>query len=308
MIKRSQHHFLFVLNSINSVLFGYLPFNANASPSGNISHVRSISPTLTVAAHSNKTASLHRTRRLLSSIELQSLGFTDPKVFSERDLNPQLASNLWDFPCPAYHDSLESASFVATSCSVSCYKVDESRYAHVVDHTATCPLAVAACRAMVECTAVLIRAGGASAALKGGDGSDPQGKQTLEDDSMARLRTSPWWGTPQLPSHGQPRPRSYIVASFGGCGSKMLAGWLATLPRQHTRTVFHLHDRHPPQALRGMRAPVVHRRPPPGGRKTPTSRFFNDPNADMRTKNFGDDATFRVNALLLHTQLRWISS
>ena len=26
------------------------------------------------------------------------------------------------------------------------------------------------------------------------------------------------------------RPRIYIVASYGGCGSKMMAGWLSQLP------------------------------------------------------------------------------
>jgi len=228
-------------------------------------------------------------------MEPQSFGSNDIQVLNERDLDPQLASKLWDFPCPAYHDISRSASFVATSCTVSC-EGDDALANEEVDFASpdACPVAMTACRAMIECTTVLIQANGASAALKGG-GSSLQGMKHLdEDDSMRRLLVNTWWGTPQLPSHGQPRPRSYIVASFGGCGSKMLAGWLAMLPRQHTRTVFHLHDRHPPQALRGMRAPVVHRRPPPGGRKTPASRFFNDPNADMRTKNFGDDATFRV--------------
>ena len=70
-----------------------------------------------------------------------------------------------------------------------------------------------------------------------------------------------------------PKPRIYIVASYGGCGSKMMAGWLSQLPHAHKTYTFHLHDRSPPAELRSMPRP-----PPPsikgrGGGDYRTGRF-----------------------------------
>lgn len=38
------------------------------------------------------------------------------------------------------------------------------------------------------------------------------------DDAMGQLHKSKWWGTSAMKA--TPRPRSFIVASYGGCGSK----------------------------------------------------------------------------------------
>ena len=84
---------------------------------------------------------------------------------------------------------------------------------------------------------------------------------------MQRLQVSRWWGSAALST--ATRQRIYIVNSYGGCGSKMMAGWLSQLPAKHKVFVYHLHDRHPPDQLRAMPKP-----PPPvirGGGKVSQS-------------------------------------
>ena len=73
------------------------------------------------------------------------------------------------------------------------------------------------------------------------------------DNSRQLLHAAKWWGSNAMTT--QTRPRIYIVASYGGCGSKMMAGWLSQLPGHVKQWVYHLHDRHPPDALRHMPKP-----------------------------------------------------
>ena len=76
------------------------------------------------------------------------------------------------------------------------------------------------------------------------------------DTSRSILETSKWWG---LLLKQQTKPRTYIVVSYGGCGSKMLAGWLAQLPRKY-KHVYHFHDKRPPDVLRSCHRPLDHLR------------------------------------------------
>eukprot|EP00613_Pedinella_sp_CCMP2098_P066974 CAMPEP_0171986304 /NCGR_PEP_ID=MMETSP0993-20121228/274804_1 /TAXON_ID=483369 /ORGANISM="non described non described, Strain CCMP2098" /LENGTH=580 /DNA_ID=CAMNT_0012639209 /DNA_START=8 /DNA_END=1750 /DNA_ORIENTATION=+ len=163
-------------------------------------------------------------------------GDSGPAVLFEGD---PLPSSFRDFPCALRN--FKKAQ-VTTTCEIDC-------------GDGKCSKAFETCAGYVECHALVFKGAadrsnpnlsGASAVLK-------TDSSRSRDNSLERVRLSAWWGTPALST--QPRPRVYIVASYGGCGSKMMAGWLSQLAPQHKTYVFHLHDRTPPQQLHTMAKP-----------------------------------------------------
>jgi hypothetical protein len=152
-----------------------------------------------------------------------------------------LPPGLRDFPCALRN--FKKAQ-VTTTCEIDCGDT-------------TCSKARETCAVYVECHAMVLRGGGGRS---GGGSSLASAVAVLKtdtsrsrDNSMQRLRQSPWWGTPALATTA--KPRIYIVASYGGCGSKMMAGWLSQLSPAHKTYVFHLHDRSPPKELHHMAKP-----------------------------------------------------
>ena len=145
--------------------------------------------------------------------------------------------NLVDFPC-ALREFKKAQ--VTTSCELAC-RGDDS-----------CARAKEVCAGYVECSHVVVNI------ARG----EPLGRATVVlkkdstkaiDNSRQLLHVAKWWGSNAMTT--QTRPRIYIVASYGGCGSKMMAGWLSQLPGNVKQWVYHLHDRHPPDVLRHMPKP-----------------------------------------------------
>ena len=136
---------------------------------------------------------------------------------------------------------------------------------------ATCSRAEALCARLVECDAVLVGGAPLADARARGDLSKASarlvrdlGRQQRADASAAALSASRWWGSAALPvpadaAAGGRKARTYVVVSYGGCGSKMLAGWLSGLGAGHVGRVFHFHDKRPPDDLR--RIPDAPRKP-----------------------------------------------
>jgi len=173
----------------------FIPKLIDAATTRNYSHASDAIILAILAAHRNAPAPLLGRRRLRAEL----LAYSGPAVNYERELGPLAAASLRDFPCPAYHEASQPARCVATPCSVACGTVAPASAGHPVGPVAACPAAAAACRAIVECTTVLVRADGKSAVLKGGGATLRDGGGFLQDDSTTRLVASPWWGTPQLP-------------------------------------------------------------------------------------------------------------
>lgn len=171
--------------------------------------------------------------------------------------------NLRDFPCPLRE--LKKAQ-VTLTCELAC-------------RDPSCQRVKDLCDGYVECTHIHIKApagsnlGRATAVLK-------HDTTTNTDDSLQRLQVSRWWNTASMTT--APQRRIYIVASYGGCGSKMMAGWLWSLPDSVKQHVYHFHDRSPPQQLHELPKPP----PPVYGKKTG--------NADFRTGRFPGGSRFKT--------------
>ena len=52
------------------------------------------------------------------------------------------------------------------------------------------------------------------------------------------------------------KPRTYVIISYGGSGSKMLSGWISDLPKSSVVDVKHMHDPNPPNVLREFKRPL----------------------------------------------------
>lgn len=146
-----------------------------------------------------------------------------------------------DFPC-ALRD-LKVAK-VTKTCEVSC-------------RDPACGRARDLCTRLFECEAVLVRDALLSEAT--GDLSGETARLVRDvpraranDASMGGLLSSRWWQSKALQSVH--KPRTYLVVSYGGCGSKMLAGWLSSL-KQNVKRVYHLHDPTPPSELHELPLP-----------------------------------------------------
>ena len=149
---------------------------------------------------------------------------------------------LRDFPC-ALRD-LKVAK-VTRTCELLCKE-------------ATCARALTHGARLVECDAVVVDG---RQIQPGHDRDLSRATARLLRDDQARaaadgsrqlLEASRWWGSALK---AQPRARTYIVVSYGGCGSKMLAGWLAQLSKRHAANVYHFHDKKPPDVLRELPPP-----------------------------------------------------
>ena len=152
------------------------------------------------------------------------------------------AHQLKDFPC-ALRDF--KVAKVTKTCELLCKE-------------ATCARALKHCERLVECDAVVVD----GQEIKAGHNRDlskatvrllrDDAARAAADGSRQILEASKWWGSALKQ---QTKPRTYIVVSYGGCGSKMLAGWLAQLPRKYAKHVYHFHDKRPPDVLRELPPP-----------------------------------------------------
>uniref|UniRef100_A0A7S3NGV2 Sulfotransferase domain-containing protein n=1 Tax=Aureoumbra lagunensis TaxID=44058 RepID=A0A7S3NGV2_9STRA len=205
-----------------------------------------------------------------------------------------------DFPCTLR--DLKVAR-VTKTCEIACREFK-------------CERAQRLCDRLVECDAVLVKPSSDEIDIK-----DAQKKQvdlssvnarlvrdvaqakTL-DASLQALSSSRWWQSRALQNQVY-KPRTYVVISYGGCGSKMLAGWLSSLEAQsavkrpsrkqqpitkksatfpkYVKRVYHLHDAHPPLTLREL--------PPP--RAPPTNQ------KDFRARRFPGGGHFRSDTPLI---------
>ena len=52
------------------------------------------------------------------------------------------------------------------------------------------------------------------------------------------------------------KPRTYVIISYGGSGSKMLSGWISDLPKSSVVNVKHMHDPNPPDVFREFNRPL----------------------------------------------------
>jgi hypothetical protein len=174
-------------------------------------------------------------------------------------------SQLKDFPC-ALRDF--KVAKVTKTCELLCKE-------------ATCARALKHCERLVECDAVVVD----GQEIKPGHNRDlskatvrllrDDAARAAADGSRSILESSKWWGSALKQ---QTKPRTYIVVSYGGCGSKMLAGWLAQLPRKYAKHVYHFHDKRPPDVLREL--------PPP---PRPSTR-----ERDFRARRFPGGGRFRT--------------
>ena len=174
-------------------------------------------------------------------------------------------SQLKDFPC-ALRDF--KVAKVTKTCELLCKE-------------ATCARALKHCERLVECDAVVVD----GQEIKAGHNRDlskatvrllrDDAARAAADSSRRLLESSKWWGSALKT---QTKPRTYIVVSYGGCGSKMLAGWLAQLPRKYAKHVYHFHDKRPPDILREL--------PPP---PRPSTR-----EQDFRARRFPGGGRFRT--------------
>ncbi|KAJ8600569.1 hypothetical protein CTAYLR_008172 [Chrysophaeum taylorii] len=185
---------------------------------------------------------------------------------------PRRGGAWQDFPCALRE--LRVAR-VTRTCEVSCR--DDAR----------CDRAVALCRRLIECEAALVRVEGAEISVAEARTNLARSSARLvrdveaakaNDGSLAALAASEWWAGPALTE--ERKPRTYVVVSYGGCGSKMLAGWLSSLgkTKKLVSRVYHLHDATPPDLLREL--------PPP---RAPPSQ-----QRDFRARRFPGGGRFRT--------------
>jgi len=53
------------------------------------------------------------------------------------------------------------------------------------------------------------------------------------------------------------KPRTYVIISYGGSGSKMLSGWISDLDKSLVVKVRHMHDPNPPKVMREFNKPLA---------------------------------------------------
>ena len=152
-----------------------------------------------------------------------------PMQFYGAEYTP--SPNIVDFPCPLrdYPDP--------TSCKLECE--DE-----------TCSRAVKVCSSFVECTHIV---------YDGERGEDLSSKhvalkhEVIKEDLSALTAAFSKWSSVMTKDE---KPRTYVIISYGGSGSKMLSGWISDLPKSSVVTVKHMHDPNPPSVMRGFNRPL----------------------------------------------------
>jgi hypothetical protein len=117
---------------------------------------------------------------------------------------------------------------------------------------AMCSRAKSSCAAYVECTHVVYSAETSS------DLTDAT--VTLMHQKRATDKAAMDEAFNALKSAGKisvaPRPRTYVIVSYGGSGSKMLSGWISDQPNSYVKMVRHMHDPNPPVQLHEFRKPI----------------------------------------------------
>ena len=112
-----------------------------------------------------------------------------------------------DFPCPLRDDP------DPTACKLEC-------------EDATCSRGVKVCETYVECTHVV---------YGGSKGEDLTGKfvtlkhEVVKEDLSALDNVFAKWSSEMTK---ETKPRTYVIISYGGSGSKMLSGWISDLPKR----------------------------------------------------------------------------
>lgn len=206
-----------------------------------------------------------------------------PKILEDKH-QPELTSMSWtDFPCALREFRVAR---VTRTCEVSCR--DDK-----------CGYATSLCARLVECEQVLVRQPASKRETTVSEaGSGPLSTWSARlvrnaeaakarDASLLLMQSSKWWNTKSLHDHLD-KARTYLVVSYGGCGSKMLAGWLSSLgtrtaSNRYVKRVYHLHDSKPPDTLREI--------PPP--RALPSQQ------RDFRARNFPGGGRFRTDTQIV---------
>ena len=146
-----------------------------------------------------------------------------------------------DFPCSLRSDPSPSA------CRVRCSPPDGG-----------CSNAPSVCASLFECDAILYPSSVVDmSSPSGGAGlftvlhlPQPQSPSLLPHSLVSYKSSGSYADSSVVKS------RTYVVNSYGGSGSKMLAGWLSDLPAQYVKTVKHMHDPVPPASLKAFRKPL----------------------------------------------------
>ncbi len=134
------------------------------------------------------------------------------------------AAGMIDFPCPLRDLPPDSA------CTLKC-------------PDASCNRAQEICSIYVECDGVEM-----------GDGVAVL-KHTPKKDDPAAYKVGLEKAISQKFTLTS-KPRTYVIISYGGSGSKMLSGWISDLPKSHVVKVRHMHDPNPPEIMREFNRPL----------------------------------------------------
>mmetsp|Transcript_15650 Transcript_15650/g.25460 ORF Transcript_15650/g.25460 Transcript_15650/m.25460 type:complete len:437 (+) Transcript_15650:103-1413(+) len=176
-------------------------------------------------AKSNSTST--QSRRLLPE---------EPKFYRAGDNIPD---EFDDFPCSFRADEK------AHRCAVDCE-----------GDSLNCLPAMKWCAVAVECDAVVVAEGGGGG---GGLAVLKRRAPTAADREAARHELEAArkkWGQRALGD--AEKRRSYIIASYGGSGSKMFCGLIAMSPARLVNYIWHVHD--PEPSFRKLHAPLKHPR------------------------------------------------
>ena len=144
-------------------------------------------------------------------------------------LNPQL--KIVHFPCPLRDDPDPA------KCRLECEDADCTRAGRI-------------CSNYIECSHIV---------YDGNQGEDLKGKyatlmhEVVEEGLGGSTAGFEKWG-PKLTK--DQKPRTYVIISYGGSGSKMLSGWISDLPKSSVVTVKHMHDPNPPAMMTEFGRPL----------------------------------------------------
>eukprot|EP00520_Triparma_pacifica_P010287 CAMPEP_0118645068 /NCGR_PEP_ID=MMETSP0785-20121206/7296_1 /TAXON_ID=91992 /ORGANISM="Bolidomonas pacifica, Strain CCMP 1866" /LENGTH=425 /DNA_ID=CAMNT_0006536911 /DNA_START=64 /DNA_END=1338 /DNA_ORIENTATION=- len=179
--------------------------------------------------------------------------------------NPMLnvQPSIVHFPCPLRDDPDPE------KCRLECEDAECSRAERI-------------CSNYIECTHIV---------YDGEHGDDLKGKfvtlmhEVKEENLGGSESAFEKWGTKLTKAE---KPRTYVIISYGGSGSKMLSGWISDLPKSSVVDVKHMHDPNPPDVLREFNRPLreathqgdYRNRHIPGGMFPRDTKLINEGNYD----------------------------